>query len=99
MEATVMENNGTILSITRTIAPRGEYPGSYRVMWECEDGGPKTHYSYVDGMDELDAYRRFKRWLALPYPEERGNVAPARVRWRLSTVNSVTTINTQGLTL
>ena len=83
-----MENKETILSVTRTIAPRGDYPGSYRVMWECEDGGPKTHYSYVNAMDELDAYRRFKRWLALPYPEERGNVAPARVRWRLSTNNN-----------
>ena len=83
-----MENKETILSVTRTIAPRGDYPGSYRVLWERDDGGLKTDYSYVIAMDELDAYRRFKRWLALPYPEERGNVAPARVRWRLSTNNN-----------
>ena len=55
---------------------RGGYPGSYRVMWEEDFGGPKARYTYVNGVDELDAYRRFQRWLALPYPEERGNVAP-----------------------
>lgn len=71
-----MENKGTILSVTRTVAPGKDYPGSYRVMWECENGGPKTQYSYVIAMDELDAYRRFQQWLALPYPEARGNVAP-----------------------
>jgi hypothetical protein len=65
-------DKGTILSVTRTVAPRGDYPGSYRVMWEEDFGGPKARYTYVNGVDELDAYRRFKRWLALPYPGSRG---------------------------
>lgn len=68
-----MENKGTILSVTRTIAPGKDYPGTYRVMWECDDGGPKTQYNYVSAMDELDAYRKLKRWLALPYPGVRGH--------------------------
>jgi hypothetical protein len=41
-------------------------------MWEEDFGGPKARYTYVNGVDELDAYRRFKRWLALPYPGSRG---------------------------
>jgi len=64
-----MEIKGTILAITRVVSPREDYPGSYRVLWERDDGGLKTDYCYVVAMDELDAYRRFKRWLAQPDSE------------------------------
>ena len=70
-----MEDKGTILSVTRVVTPGKDYEGTYRVMWEREDGGMKTDYTFINGEDELDAYRRFKRWLALPYPGSRGNGA------------------------
>jgi hypothetical protein len=51
----------TILSITRIVQARGEYPATYRVMYErlTSDGsciGPM--YLHVNAVDELDAYRR-----------------------------------------
>ena len=53
-----------IISIVRVVQARGQYPGSYRVLF-TEPGTP-IQSTYVTGMDELDAYRRAKRWLDEP---------------------------------
>lgn len=56
----------TILSVTRIVQARGDYPATYRVMYErlTNDGelsGP--HYTHVNGVDELDAYREAKNFI------------------------------------
>lgn len=55
----------TILSVTRIVQARGEYPATYRVMYErlTSDGshlGPL--YLHVNAADELDAYREAKNY-------------------------------------
>jgi len=50
-----------IIAITRVVKPRGEYPGSFRVLFT--QGDQPIKWEYVTALDELDAYRRVKSWL------------------------------------
>lgn len=59
----------TILSVIRIVQAGGEYPATYRVMYErlTKDGdhqGPQ--YLHVNGADELDAYREAHNYLTHP---------------------------------
>ena len=62
MEGEMATHN--ILSVTRVVAPRGDYPGTYRVLIETvEEGNTELIYEHVNGLDELDAARRVRKWV------------------------------------
>lgn len=62
MEGEMATHN--VLSISRVVSPRGDYPGTYRVLIETIDEGVTfLSYEHTTAIDELDAYRRIKSWL------------------------------------
>lgn len=58
-----------IVSVVCCVQSGSTYPGSYRVLFTESDSDIQS--VYVNGVDELDAYRRAKRWFDAPYPEPR----------------------------